>query len=1569
MIPSFFSIPYYHDYLSPTLAHHLLEQAQPVAGVPGLSQVGWGGGLETPEALRFLATLFERVEDQLAAVLARRILDRKFIDERVKAIHRFNRDLGRDFLDWDYRTILGLTDASGRIVIGPKDGNFCRKVAGKPIAPLPGFLTGPHVTLFGPPDSAKMAINAMNAFHRKLPAEPAIVEALLKRQDVSPIWGADDEDSKTPLRSDLIDAAVNLTACFEGTLAFEESGKSYALAPDHLALPIKRIPGLALPSSFLFHRRNPIPLHLYDFALHLFRNWRDARALVFYIPKLENEEEAQYVHHLIKTAESLILATHPSYVPGSVRVMVVLENPRAILRAHEIMDSLYPYFAGASLGWHDYLASTARLFKEDSNYRIPCKADPDIVIKYIQASHRLVADVVGSRGGIRVGGMYGILPWGGHPESLQVTLRGFIKDVITQMKRDLTGFWVAHPDFVRLGLALVQAWKERLGGDPKPLRDLVTALLEEKHRSNTLEFIDGSDINGLDLEDPGYVRSLIVADMKESEFIANNHPDEIRYNVFQSLQYLADWLSGRGCVALPTIIDGIPVRVMDDLATAERSRWEVWHELRHGRFSIEAFIQIAHEELNFIRRDLSNDRKIVQVKWDERTSRWYPIAFRLMMQLMTAENPVEFATELLIPFTVDLIRNAADPWHAAQDINPDKFKLPAGVARFDHYFEICGSARFASAMAANPVEDPTRAEEIISGFSPEEIRTAAGFHGDIGQTAGTLDPQAAREQSRASSGHQSLLKELRELGDTYRTQFGFKFLISAQGRSAQELLLEMKRRIGLSLDEEMANARLALLEITRKRMVGSTPSLQDRIEALRKKHDIVGLSIAINRCGKTQALAFGESETGKRKTAPSTWFQLASLSKTVGTAYAIEYFRSRTIPLDSSVNSLLSRTTSPFRLRCPSNPDWADRVTLSDLMSHSALGMHYVRGVPATRSMPSVSDLVGGNPELGFDPIEVIGEPGRSFHYSGGGFLVLEHLIESLEMKPVRELTRPFLKALGLQELSFDHAWIEQQERAHGYFDSGLAVEAGGMQFPAFAAGSWGSSRCMARFLVSLTEAYHSLQGSPGLSHDTAVEMLHGSDRGSRKFMGCEMGLGVFTAEAGPNRLAIHQGANEGFRAIFIQCYEGPDSGKGLVVQCNGDNRGVLLIAEVVRELLAVLQIQGITLEKLPFEFGFQGLPQEQIVNLGYKSLLFDAFEPRLPEKIESRGPLDPLASYNLTVGARIREVSNQKFARAENLISAHLPNFDPGLFGRQGKIMDSWETVRHNPKDQDSLILELTRPAAIRYVSLSTKFHDGNQPEYVRLCARGSKDSEWAEILPKTPLSGHSLLQIDLGKLQVAVHSEVQVEIFPDGGLSRLGLFSELPSQLASPFQVRSEAKSVRFNDPIPKTSKPLTIAYQPNADEIRRNLDRTSQARARDWASLALGGSVVRASNEHYGPAAQVISPFPPLHMFDGMESARSRKSGHSEEVVIRLGKSTAIERVILDFTYFVNNNPLEISIDGLTAGGAWTELVERKRVKAFASNRKVFEIHSDATFEQLRVRTYPDGGINRIQVFGPR
>lgn len=666
-------------FISDSLHTHLLSQASSfpgVAGLAGLQQVGLGSGLETPEALQFLVSLYHDLKHDLSAVLAQRVKDRAFIDQTTKVLVARNNAAGRKVTDGNYESVLGKRDSQGNIVMGPLTPKFfAAPETGKRVAPLPDFLQGPHVTLFGPPDSAKMSINAMNAFHRRLPNEPPIVAEILERmpRKIVPKWGADDEDSKTPLRQDIISAGVNLSGCFNGNIKFQDpkTHKMYELETDRLSHPFKRFPGLAMPCTFLFQDANPLPLHLYDFALHLFQHWHNQQALVFYVPKLESEHEARYVHRMIECAEKRIKALNPSYKLGTVRVLIVMENPRAIFRVNEIVDALFPYFAGASLGWHDYLASTARVFREDPNYRIPVKADPFIVIKHIKLSHELLPATVGKRGGICLGGMYGILPTTTSlfSDSFQVTIKGYIKDIVTQLKRGLDGFWVAHPDFVRIGLALVSAWHT----DKKTFEALVRALTLPKHHGELLEFISNPDMTGFSTSDAMYPRALIAANMAESDFIRNNHPDEIRYNVFQFLQYAADWLRGNGCVALPAQIEGVPVRVMDDLATAERSRWEVWHELYHGRFALSDFVRIVDEEMEFIRHDKSDSKKIVQVKWDQHTAKWYPVARNLMVQLMTDPEPVEFATELFLPFVVDSIRNHPAPWAQVQKIDGRKF--------------------------------------------------------------------------------------------------------------------------------------------------------------------------------------------------------------------------------------------------------------------------------------------------------------------------------------------------------------------------------------------------------------------------------------------------------------------------------------------------------------------------------------------------------------------------------------------------------------------------------------------------------------------------------------------------------------------------------------------------------------------------------------------------------------------------------------------------------------------------------------------------------------------------------
>lgn len=1527
-----FEIPYYHDYISPEIFASLKSKAQNYPGVEGLIHIGKSGGLEDSESMQFLCELYEKTKGELAQVLEQRILDRKFIDERTASCYKFNQSLKIDFESSNYRTILGHEDSQGRVVIGPKSAFYAKKGGGLPIAEIPNFLKGNHVTLFGPPDNAKLSINAMNAYHRKLKGEPLIVEELLKTHLSTPKWGADDEDSKTPLREDLILAGENLTHCFDGTIKVEDdkNNKSYELAKDKRSLPIKRFPGLALPCFFLFYKNNPIPLHLYDFALHLFKNWHNKEALCFYVPKLENEEEARYIRVMIETAEKMISAIHKEYTVGSIRLMIVLENPRAILRVNEIMDELYPYFAGASLGWHDYLGSTARLFKEDGNYRIPVKADPNIVIKYIKGSHDLLAAVVGSRGGIKVGGMYGILPITPDlfSDSFQVTIKGFIKDVITQMKRELTGFWVAHPDFVRIGLALVEAWNFYKKGDKSKLETMVTELLDKKYHQEILDFIHGSDIVGLDVDDEMYVRSLLVADIKESNFIANNHPDEIRYNVFQSLQYITDWLSGNGCVALPAQIAGTPVRVMDDLATAERSRWEVWHEIYHGRFNLQEFLKIAHEEFHFIRKDLSDEQKIVQVKWDERTAKWYPIALKLMIRLMTDKKPVEFATELLLPFTIPHIREASDPWNEVSKMDKEKFAIPGEIQRFNYYFEMCGAFLFAKSQTKNVVVDLASIEKSIMQLDKKSIIEAASFHGDIGEGKKTLDKMASSEQAMVFGTHDTVKDELIFLGKKYLEKFGVKFLVSAKGKSGEELLVVLKNRINNSEEEELENARIALLEITKKRVLEHPlNSLSEKFKHSLEKHQIKAATIAI-ATPEIQTVCLGESS-------PETWFELASLSKTFASAFAIEYFIKNNISLETSVNAIFKKTKSSFRLK-------DDSVLIMHLMNHSALNLHYVMGYPANEEMPKIETLL--------NQVAVINTPGEKFQYSGGGFIVLEHLIEAHSQKSIKDLTKNFWS-----DFSFEQNDLPNTIYAHGVTNEGSPVPGTRLMFPAFAAGGMGTAAAMEKFLNTLTDAFHNLKGSGPISHDTARLMLHSADMGCMKFMGCEMGLGVFVAEAGDNKLAIHQGANDGFRAIYIHCFQGPSRGLGFTILSNGELNAVLFISEIAQLLLREFNMSGIDFKKFKENFDVTNLSQEEIVNIGYKNLIFDAFLPALPEEIIEVGPINKFAKTNLAVGGIVLEVSNQKFARASNLLSPYDPVFDPKLFGKQGKIMDSWETVRHNQKECDQMVFELKNPSEINFVTFSTKYHHGNHTPYASVEGQVDENSKWVVIAPKTQLDGHAFkaLKVNVSKL---IFKRIRVSNYPDGGLTRLGLYKELDA---------SELRDYVYEDLIPVPTKPLNIIYNPDQAEIKSNLSRFIKEEEINVASLAFGGKLVKASNEHYGPAIQVISPFSPMNMFDGLESARSRKKDHFEECIVSLAWACVVHRIELDFTYFVNNNPLFLSLEG-RVNNEWVEIVGKTRVKGFAGNSKSFEIKSDQLFDQIKVKTIPDGGINRLKVF---
>lgn len=363
--------------------------------------------------------------------------------------------------------------------------------------------------------------------------------------------------------------------------------------------------------------------------------------------------------------------------------------------------------------------------------------------------------------------------------------------------------------------------------------------------------------------------------------------------------------------------------------------------------------------------------------------------------------------------------------------------------------------------------------------------------------------------------------------------------------------------------------------------------------------------------------------------ATSTALEIASLSKPIAAAFMLEYCKQRGIPPDSNVNTLLREAGSSYQIQsgdgCP--PEWAQEVTLEHLVNHHGLGMHYVNGVPLSKPMPPVLDLISGTEDkpapYGYAILRASKRPGSAFGYSGGGFLLLQHLLETREGKPIAKILEPFLAAAGAAVaagLSFEQN-LAHWQYAVGYFNDGSQVQDGRLMFPPLAAGGLGTPAALAEWLRQLAVAYKRPEGCGKISHESAVKMLTpGPDLGCEAFMRSRMGLGMFVLEAGTpgSKWMLHQAANDGFRGFFLVCFDGPDAvdgPRGLVILCNGDNSGMFLNCAVCRLILQSGTIfnpplRGIDWEKVPpiDNFTIDGLKQEEIVNLGFKELVLNAF-------------------------------------------------------------------------------------------------------------------------------------------------------------------------------------------------------------------------------------------------------------------------------------------------------------------------------------------------------------------------
>ncbi len=299
-----------------------------------------------------------------------------------------------------------------------------------------------------------------------------------------------------------------------------------------------------------------------------------------------------------------------------------------------------------------------------------------------------------------------------------------------------------------------------------------------------------------------------------------------------------------------------------------------------------------------------------------------------------------------------------------------------------------------------------------------------------------------------------------------------------------------------------------------------------------------------------------------------TLFQVASITKCIGAVVAMRLVQDGVLDLDRNVNDYLKSW------KVPDNEFTAvEKVTLRRILSHRAgLTVHGFRGYAAGEAVPTILQVLDGLPPANNAPIRVDKVPGGSFRYSGGGYTVLQLMLEDVTSQPLAKLAEKYIfKPAGMTRsalcLACPPANAAQVSMGHTVGDDGKLASFAGYAF--LPQGSsccelWTSAADLARFVIAFQRA---LRGDPGaiLKKETARAM-------AAVEAGNPAGLGFFVQNYGPARYFNHDGGNIGFVARFIGHAE---LGYGAVFLVNNDRPGPLL-AELTMSVAAAYGWDGI---------------------------------------------------------------------------------------------------------------------------------------------------------------------------------------------------------------------------------------------------------------------------------------------------------------------------------------------------------------------------------------------------------
>ena len=307
-------------------------------------------------------------------------------------------------------------------------------------------------------------------------------------------------------------------------------------------------------------------------------------------------------------------------------------------------------------------------------------------------------------------------------------------------------------------------------------------------------------------------------------------------------------------------------------------------------------------------------------------------------------------------------------------------------------------------------------------------------------------------------------------------------------------------------------------------------------------------------------------------------------------------------------------------------------------------------------------------------------------------------------------------------------------------------------------------------------------------------------------------------------------------------------------------------------------------------------------------------------------------------LGSKVIFKTDDFFASANRIINPLPPVFKEGLFDKNGKWMDGWETRRKRKSGNDYLILKLGKPGKIFKVDIDTSHFNGNQPSKVSLDVCFSKknipekNKKWTNMLSKKSTGPNRHHFFNVKKTSVVTH--VKLNIFPDGGIARLRLFGEL--------------ENIKFG---------------------KKTINLTS----------VLNGSVpIACNNEHFGRAENVLAPGQGKNMGDGWETRRSRGKNF-DWLIIKCATPAKINKIQIDTHHFKGNYPDQCSIQAtyirgkissnkiINSSKSWKLLLNKSKLKAHKKHNFINKLMKKNKVNYLKINIFPDGGISRIRVFG--